>query len=102
MRPAGSQRNLRMGKSSPQVPPTPDPVQVAQAQQGTNVGTAVAQSTLNNVNRVGPGGSTTFNQTGGYTDPQTGQFVPSFTETTNLSPLGQQLLERQQSLANNY
>lgn len=89
-----------MSKSSPQTPPTPDPTQVAKAQEGTNVGTAVAQSTLNDVNRVGPGGTTTFNQTGGYTDPQTGQWVPSFTETTNLSPLGNQLLQGQQTLAN--
>ena len=93
---------FRRFKSSPQPPPTPDPVAVANAQQGTNVGTAVAQSTLNDVNRVGPGGSTTFNQTGGYTDPKTGQWVPQFTETTNLSPLGNQLLAGQQSLANNY
>jgi len=89
-------------KSSPTPPPPPDPTQVAHAQEGTNVGTAVAQSTLNNTNRVGPGGSTTFNPTGGYTDPTTGQFVPQYTQTTELSPLGNQLLEGQQSLANNY
>lgn len=89
-----------MGKPSP--PQPPDPVQVAQAQQGTNVGTAIAQSTLNNTNRVGPGGSTNYNQTGGYTDPTTGQFVPQFTQTTNLSPLGNELLGGQQKLADNY
>lgn len=88
-------------KSSPTPPPPPDPVQVAQAQQGTNVGTAVAQSTLNNTNRVGPGGTTNYNKTGGYTDPTTGQFVPQYTQTTELSPLGNQLLGGQQSLASN-
>src|SRR5262249_46847230 len=96
MRPDGWRKG-RMAK--PSAPAAPDPVQVAQAQQGTNVGTAVAQANLNNVNTVGPGGSTTFNQTGGYTDPQTGQFVPSYTETTNLSPLGNQLLQGQQGVA---
>jgi len=90
--------------SKPSPPAQPDPVAVAQAQEGTNVGTAVAASQLNNVNRVGPGGSTTFSQTpgGGYTDPQTGQFVPQYTETTSLSPLGNQLLGGQQGLANSY
>src|SRR5580765_3523303 len=83
---------MRRYKSSPQPPTPPDPVQVAQAQTGTNVGTAVAQSGLNNVNRIGPGGSTTFDKTGGYTDPTSGQWVPQYTETTNLSPLGNQLL----------
>jgi hypothetical protein len=81
-------------------PPAPNPVQVAQAQTGTNIGTAVAQSELNNVNRTGPGGSTTFNQSGGYTDPTSGQFVPQYTENTQLSPLGNQLLGGQQTLAN--
>lgn len=91
-----------MGKSAPTPPPAPDPVAVANAQAGTNVDTAVAQSSLNNTNRVGPGGSTTFDKTGGYTDPKTGQWVPQFTETTSLSPLGNQLLGGQQTLANEY
>lgn len=89
-----------MSKSTPQQPATPDPVAVANAQTGTNIGTAVAQSQLNNVNRTGPGGSTTFDQTGGYTDPTSGQFVPQYTENTQLSPLGNQLLGGQQGLAN--
>lgn len=96
-----------MSKSSPATPATPDPVAVANAQTGTNIGTAVAQSTLNDVNRSGPGGSTTFTQgtpgSGqGYTDPTTGQWVPQTTETTQLSPLGNQLLGGQQTLANEY
>lgn len=96
-----------MSKSTPATPATPDPVAVANAQTGTNIGTSVAQSTLNNVNRVGPAGSTTFTEgqpgTGqGYTDPTTGQWVPQTTETTSLSPLGNQLLGGQQTLANEY
>lgn len=89
-----------MSKSTPTPPPAPDPTQVAQAQEGTNVGTAVAQAALNNVNQIGPGGSTTFSETGGYTDPQTGQWVPQYTENTQLSPLGNQLLQGQQGLTN--
>jgi hypothetical protein len=91
-----------MGKSTPTPPPAPDPVAVARAQQGSNVGTAIAQSELNNVNTVGPGGSTTYDQSGGYTNPQTGQWVPQFTATTKLSDLGQQLLGGQQGLADEY
>lgn len=87
-------------KSSSTPPPAPDPVAVANAQTGTNVGTAIAQGTLNNTNQVGPGGTTTFDKTGGYTDPTTGQFVPQFTKTTSLSPLGDQLLQGQQDLTN--
>lgn len=91
-----------MGKSTPQPPTPPDPRVVAQAQTGTNVGTAVAQQQLNLVNRQGPGGSVSFNPTGGYTDPTSGQFVPQFTQTTQLSPLGNQLLQGQQGLADSY
>lgn len=72
---------------SKQDPPTPpNPVTTAQAQTGTNIGTAIANSELGNVNQVGPTGSTTFNKTGGYTDPTTGQWVPSYTETSTLNP----------------
>jgi hypothetical protein len=88
--------------SKPSPPAQPDPVAVAKAQEGTNVGTAVAQSNLNNVNRTGPGGSTTFTQSGGYTDPTTGQWVPQWNENTSLSPLGNQLLQGQQGLTNSY
>lgn len=96
-----------MGKQAPQPPAPPDPVQVAQAQTGTNIGTAVAQSSLNDVNRVGPAGSTTFTAGAqgsgqGYTDPTTGQWVPQYTETTSLSPLGNELLGGQGTLANEY
>lgn len=72
--------------SKPQAPPPPNPTTVANAQTGTNISTAVANSELGNVNQVGPTGSTSFNQTGGYTDPTTGQWVPSYTETQSLNP----------------
>lgn len=88
--------------SKPSAPAPPDPYQVGQAQEGTNVGTAIAQSELNNVNRTGPGGSTTFTQSGGYTDPNTGQWVPQWTENTSLSGLGQSLLGGQGVLSSEY
>ncbi len=91
-----------MGKSTPTPPPAPDPVAVARAQQGTNIGTAIGQSYLNNTNTVGPGGSTTYAPTGGYRDPRTGQWIPQFTATTELSPLGNELLGGQQGLVDEY
>jgi hypothetical protein len=88
----------RRWKQTPQPPPAPDPNVVAKAQTGTNVDTAVANATLNNTNQIGPGGSTTYNPTGGYTDPATGQWVPQYTQTTQLSPLAQALYNSQQNL----
>lgn len=72
--------------AKPQAPTPPNPQTVANAQTGTNISTAVANSELGNVNQTGPTGSTTFNQSGGYTDPTTGQWVPSYTETQSLNP----------------
>lgn len=86
--------------SKAQAPAAPNPTATAAAQEGTNVGTAVAQQTLNNTNQVTPYGTTNYNQTGGYTDPNTGQFVPSYTETTNLSQPLQTLLTGTENTAN--
>lgn len=87
-----------MSKASPPTPP--NPTQTAQAQESTNVGTAVAQAGLNNVNQVTPYSSTNFAQTGGYTDPNTGQWVPSYTETTSLTPQAQSILTGTEGVAN--
>src|SRR6185312_9985811 len=86
--------------SKPQPPAPPDPVATAKAQEGTNVGTNVAQQTMNNTNQVTPYGSTNFQQSGGYTDPQSGQWVPSFTETTSLNPTLQSVLSGTENAAN--
>lgn len=76
-----------MGKSK--APKAPDPKETAAAQTGTNIGTAVANSYLNNVNQVTPDGSLTYNQTGSknYYDPYTGKSydIPQFTATQQLS-----------------
>jgi len=82
-----------MGK--PDAPTPPDPKQTAAASTATNVGTAIANSNLQNVNQVGPNGSLTYNQTGTYkwTDPNNGQSydIPQYTATTTLSPEQQKL-----------
>lgn len=80
-----------MGK--PKAPTPPDPSQVAGAQTSQNIGTAIAQQNLNNVNQVTPDGSLTYQQTGTYTytDPNTGKVheIPQYTATQKLSE-GQQ------------
>ncbi len=77
-----------MGKPSPPTPP--DPQQVAGAQTGTNVSTAIANTAMGQVNQVTPDGSLTYSATGQHTwtDPSTGQSytVPQYTATTTLSP----------------
>lgn len=84
-----------MSKSSPTPPAAPDPVATANAQTASNVNTAEAQAALNNVNQETPYGSVTYNQTG------TGAGgVPTYTESTSLSPAGQQLFNSEGSLEN--
>ena len=82
-----------MGK--PSAPKPPDPKETAQASIGTNVGTAIANTMMGNVNQVGPGGSLSYDQTGSHswTDPYTGQTydIPTFTATTNMSPEMQEI-----------
>ena len=85
---------------TPSPPKPPDPVETAAAQTGTNIGTAVAQANLNNVNQVTPYGNLTYDQTGMYehTDPLSGDIhnIPQFTATQTLSPEQQGLLEQSQ------
>lgn len=71
-------------------PAPPDPKETASASTGTNVGTAVANAMLGNVNQVTPDGSLTYDQTGSHkwTDPYTKKSytIPTFTATQTLSP----------------
>lgn len=89
-----------MSKSTPQVPTPADPVKVANAQTTSNLGTAAGTQALDNVNQVGPNGSTTYNQTGSYTDPTTGTTVPTYTQTNTLDPLSQAVLTGTKQAAN--
>lgn len=71
-------------------PEAPDPKETAAAQTSTNVGTAVANSYLGNINQVTPDGNLTYSQSGTYkwSDPTTGKSydIPTFTATQSLSP----------------
>lgn len=89
-----------MSKSTPAVPTPADPTTVANAQTTSNLGTSAAQQAENNVNTVGPNGSTTYNQTGSYTDPTTGTSVPTYTQTNTLDPLSASILAGTKTAAN--
>ncbi len=82
-------------KSGPKPPKPPDPIKTAAAQTGTNIGTSVANSLLNNVNQIGPDGNLTYSIEGNteWKDPLTGKVyqIPRWTQTTQLSE-GQQNL----------
>lgn len=77
-----------MGKKS--APAAPNPKETASASTSTNVGTAVANAYLGNVNQKTPDGSLSYAQTGSYkwSDPYTGKTydIPTFTATQTLSP----------------
>jgi hypothetical protein len=93
-----------MGK--PKAPAPPNPVDVSKAQTGTSVATALANTSLQNVNRVGADGSTlTYNQTGSsaFTDPYTGVTyqLPQFTATERLSAPAQAIYDTRQGAEQN-
>ena len=80
-----------MGKGS--APAAPNPYQTAQAQAEYGEQAASYNTQLNDVNQVGPTGTTSFQQTGvGSTG------APQYTETQQLSAPEQQLLTGQQGL----
>lgn len=80
---------------APDPPAPPDPKETAAASTGTNVGTAIANANLQNVNQVTPNGTLEYDQTGTYNwyDPYTGKSyaIPQYTATTTLSPDQQRL-----------
>ena len=78
-----------MGKSS-SAPPAPDYAGAATATAQGNLQAAQAAAAANRVNQVTPYGNLTYNQNG--TD-STGN--PTWTATTSLSDIGQQLLDQQ-------
>jgi hypothetical protein len=77
-------------------PSPPNPAATAQAQTAQNVGTAVANANLGHVDQVTPQGNLNYSQTGGYTDPLSGQFVPSYTATQTLNPTAQATFDQSQ------
>lgn len=76
-----------MGKPKPPTPP--DPQETASAQTAQNIGTAITQQHLNNVNQVTPDGKLTYKQTGTRThrDPLSGREyqIPTYTAVQTLS-----------------
>lgn len=88
-----------MGK--PQAPEVPDPKETAQAQLGTNIGTAVANNSMGLIDQSNPYGSLTYNETGTkeWTDPYTGQTyeVPTYEAVTSYSPEMQRSMDAQLS-----
>lgn len=87
--------------SKPKAPAPPDPTATAAAQTGTNVGTAVANTAMGQVNQVTPDGNLTYSQTGTYawTDPNSGKTynLPQYTATTSLSPEAQKIRDASNS-----
>lgn len=90
-----------MGGSAPKPAPPPDPAKTAAAQGAANVDAAVASALLNNINTTGPGGSTTFDQTGTQTiETANGpREIPKFSQTTTLGETQQETFDLQQQLA---
>lgn len=90
---------------APDIPDPPDPKETSAAQTGTNVATAIANAWLGNVNKVGPDGTTTTNQSGTQKlyDPYTKQSydVPTFTQTVTLSPEQQAIYDKQSAAKGN-
>ncbi len=91
-----------MGKQKAEAPPPPDPVKTAQAQTGSNIGTAIANATIGNANTYGPQGYTEYNQIGSQsiTGPNGERYdVPRYAQTTVLSPEQRQLYDQQTQLS---
>jgi len=86
-----------MGSKS-KAPKPPDPKETSAASTSTNVGTAIANAFLGNVNQITPDGSLTYDQTGTFDwyDPYTGRTykIPTFTATQELSQQQQAIKEQ--------
>ncbi|MEE8288914.1 MAG: tail fiber domain-containing protein [Nitrosomonadaceae bacterium] len=85
-----------MGSTTVQAPTPPDPYAVAEAQGAENLQAAIATAIINQTGTVSPYGTTSFDETGGRMVG--GEWVPSFTQTVNLSDLGQQQFDTQQAI----
>ena len=85
-------------------PKAPDPVKTAQAQAGVNLSTAITQQNLNMVDQQNPWGSVDYTQSGStrYKD-SFGNWVevPTFTQTTTLTPEQQAIFDKAQAAQTN-
>lgn len=85
-------------------PKAPDPVATAQAQAGVNLSTAVTQQNLNMVDQVNPWGAVDYTQNGSTRFKDSfGNWVevPTFTQTTTLSPEQQAIFDKSQAAQTN-
>lgn len=82
----------------PKPPTPPDPVVTANAQTGSNIDTAIANSYLGATNQNTPFGSSTFSQTG--TQNVDGHDVPTFTSNQTLNPQYQGILDNVTGIVN--
>lgn len=80
-------------------PSAPDPAKTASTQAAANRDTAITQQLLNMTNQITPDGKLIYNQSGEATitglDGKEYK-VPTFTATTTLSPIQQQIYEQNQ------
>jgi hypothetical protein len=95
-----------MGKKSSDAPAPPDPRETSKAQTGTSVATALANTSLGNVSRVGADGSTLDYKVSGntnFTDPYTGltYALPQYTATEKLSAPAQAIYDTRQGAEQN-
>lgn len=76
--------------SAPKAPAPPDPKETAASQTASNIGTAIANQRLNNMNQITPDGTLRYEETGNYqyTDPLNGAVydIPLMTAIQELSP----------------
>src|SRR6185369_2699817 len=91
---ANGYKDIIMGKSSPKAPTPPDPNVVAAAQTQQNKDTAIANAALNRIDQVTPWGNLTYTQNGVDANG-----IPKYTQTINLSPEQQQLLNSNNSIS---
>lgn len=90
--------------SKPSAPKPPDPQKTAEAQTGTNLATAIANTQMGQVNQVTPDGSLTYAQTGmqTFTGPDGKTYnVPQYTATTTLSEPAQKIRDANNSASLN-
>ena len=89
-----------MSEAEAPAPVNPTATAAAQVRARTSALLLPCSRRSTNTNQVTPYGTTNYNQTGGYTDPQSGQFVPTYTETTALNPTAQSVLTGTENAAN--
>ncbi len=86
---------MQSGPSGPA--PSLNSSQIGQDQTKANVSSGISSSILNNTNQVTPFGNLTYSNSGGAYD-YNGNWIPSYTATTSLSP-GQQGLQNSREQA---